>query len=62
MKGKKTLKKSNKTHSATNLCMKTKLSDNKGVRFFVIPVLAYSWRILSEFSDIIKIEVIIAIC
>ena len=26
--------------------MKTELSDNKEVRFFVLPLLAYSWRIL----------------
>jgi len=25
--------------------MKTELPDNKGVRFFDIPILAYSWRI-----------------
>ena len=31
---------------ATDLQIKTELSDNKEVRFFVIPVLAYSWRIL----------------
>jgi len=45
LKGKKTLKKSIKTHSATDLTLKTELPDIKGVRFFVLPFWAYSWRI-----------------
>lgn len=36
--------KSNKSRSATDLHIKTELSDSKEVRFFDIPVLAYSWR------------------
>lgn len=39
-------KKGNRLHSATDLNTKTELSDNKEVRFFVCPVLAYSWHIL----------------
>ena len=31
--------------SATDLHIKTEHSDNKGVRFFDLPLLAYSWRI-----------------
>lgn len=31
--------------SATDLHIKTELPNNKGVRFFVLPLLAYSWRI-----------------
>ena len=31
--------------SATDLHMKTELSDNKEVRFFDLPQLAYSWHI-----------------
>ena len=38
-------KKGNKIHSATDLQVKTEHSDNKGVRFFDIPFLAYSWHI-----------------
>jgi len=38
-------KKGNRLHSATDLQTKTEPSDNKEVRFFVIPFLAYSWRI-----------------
>ena len=32
--------------SATDLHIKTEFLDSEGVRFFDIPVLAYSWRIL----------------
>ncbi len=38
--------------SATDLTTKTEQPNNKGVRFFVCPVLAYSWHIFSEFSDL----------
>ena len=43
--------KGNRIHSATDLIMKTELSDNNEVRFFVNPILAYSWRIFWKFSD-----------
>ncbi len=45
-------KKSNKTHSATDLNIKTELFNSKGVRLFVNPLLACSWRIFREFSDL----------
>ena len=38
-------KKSNEIHSATDLNIKIELSDNEEVRFFVVPLLAFSWRI-----------------
>ena len=47
-------KKSNKTHSATDLQTKTELSDNKEVRFFDIPLLAYSWRIFWKVTGFIS--------
>ena len=34
--------------------MKTELSDNKEVRFFVLPLLAYSWRIFWKVTGFIS--------
>jgi len=47
-------KKGNKIHSATDLQIKTELSDNKGVRFFVLLILAYSWRIFWKVTGFIS--------
>ena len=41
-------KKGNGLLSATDLNIKTELSDNKEVRFFNLSLLAYSWRIKSK--------------